>query len=136
MVEMGAMTPQKRTALKKLLESQHREALGKGAIKIEPNRKDEGDVGVADEDAQALSEMLQAIGSQRNRGQAEKLARIAKALRKIEVEPEDYGLCEECGEEIAVRRLEAMPDAALCTECQGMKDPRRGTTRKKLTDYQ
>jgi DnaK suppressor protein len=130
------MTPQKRTALKKLLEEQHREALGKGPVHLEPNRKDEGDVGVADEDAQALSEMLQAIGSQRNKGQAEKIARLGKALRKIKQEPDDYGLCEECGEEIAIRRLEAMPDAPLCTECQGAKDPRRGTTRKKLTDYQ
>jgi len=130
------MTPQKRTALKKVLEQQHREALGKGAIKLEPNRKGAGDVGVADEDAQALSEILQAIGSQRNRTQALNLARIAKALRKIKDEPEEYGLCEECGDEIAIRRLEAMPDALFCTECQGLKDPQRGTTRKKLTDYQ
>jgi RNA polymerase-binding transcription factor DksA len=28
-----------------------------------------------------------------------------------------------------------MPYATLCTECQSARDPRRGTTRKKLTDY-
>jgi DnaK suppressor protein len=133
---MGVMTPQKRTALKKLLEQQHREALGKGPVHLEPNRKAGGDVGVADEDAQALSEMLQAIGSQRNKDQATRLARLVRALRKIKDQPEEYGLCEECGDPIAIRRLEAMPDAPLCTECQGAKDPRRGTSRKKLTDYQ
>jgi DnaK suppressor protein len=112
-----------------------REALGKGPVRIEPNRKDGAETGVADEDAQALSEMLQAIGSQRNRGQAERIARIDRALHKIEDDPDQFGICDECGEQIAAKRLEVMPDAALCTECQGARDPRRGTTRKKLTDY-
>ena len=44
------------------------EALGKGPVRIEPNRRDATDTGIADEDAQALSEMLQAIGSQRKGG--------------------------------------------------------------------
>jgi DnaK suppressor protein len=129
------MTPQKRAALRKLLQQEQREVQGTGPVKLEPNRKDPGDTGVSDEDAQALSEMLQAIGSQRNKGQSEKLARIARAIRKIDEEPSEYGLCEECGEEIALKRLEAVPEAILCTECQGARDPRRGTTRKKLTDY-
>jgi len=113
-----------------------REALGKGRVRIEPNRRDATETGTADEDAQALSEMLQAIGSQRNKGQAERVARIDRALRKIEDEPDQFGICDECGEAIAPKRLEVMPDAALCMECQGARDPRRGTTRKKLTDYQ
>jgi DnaK suppressor protein len=129
------MTPQKRATLRKLLQQEQRELQGTGPVKLEPNRKDPGDSGVADEDAQALSEMLQAIGSQRNKGQTEKLARIARAIRKIDEEPSEYGLCEECGEEIALKRLEAVPEAILCTDCQGARDPRRGTTRKKLTDY-
>jgi DnaK suppressor protein len=125
-----------RAAWKKKLESMRQEALGKGPVRIEPNRKDDTDIGVADEDAQALSEMLQAIGSQRNKGQAERIARIDRALRKLEDDPESFGICDECGDEIAPKRLEVMPDALLCTECQGARDPRRGTTRKKITDYQ
>src|SRR3954471_19470399 len=116
-------------AWKKKLESMRQEALGKGPVRIEPNRKDNTDIGVADEDAQALSEMLQAIG-------AERIARIDRALRKLEDDPESFGVCDECGDEIAPKRLEVMPDALLCTECQGARDPRRGTTRKKITDYQ
>ena len=104
-------------------------------MRIEPSRKGDTDVGVADEDAQALTEMLQAIGSQRNKGQAELIARIEDALRKLEDDPEEFGLCEECGDEIAPRRLELMPHATLCTECQGARDPKRGLPRKKLTDY-
>jgi DnaK suppressor protein len=130
------MNDRERAAWKKKLEAMRQEALGKGAIRIEPNRKDATDTGIADEDAQALSEMLQAIGSQRNRGQAERIARIDRALRKIEDDPDQFGVCDECGEAIAPKRLEVMPDAALCMECQGARDPRRGTTRKKLTDYQ
>ena len=130
------MTPQRRAALKKRLQALHAGASGKKPVRIEPSRRDVTDVGVADEDAQALTEMLQAIGSQRNKGQAERIARIDRALHKIEDHPDQFGICDECGEQIATKRLEVMPDAALCRECQGARDPRRGTTRKKLTDYQ
>lgn len=129
------MTPQKLAAFRKTLERLRAEALGKASVRIEPNRKDAAETGVADEDAQALSEMLQAIGSQRNKGRAEQLARIDRALRKLKEAPDDFGLCDECGDEIAPKRLEVMPWATLCTECQGARDPKRGTTRKKLTDY-
>ena len=120
------MTPKQRALHEKALQALRAQALGKGPIKIEPNRKDANDVGVADEDAQALSEMLQAIGSQRNRGQAELVARIDAALRKLADDPEDYGLCEECGDPVATKRLQLMPHATLCTECQSARDPRRG----------
>src|SRR4051812_10653041 len=130
------MTSQQRDAYRKLLEKLRREALSQAPARVEPNRRDAAETGVADEDAQALSEMLQAISSQRNKGQAERIARIDRALHKIEDDPDQFGICDECGEEIAAKRLEVMPDAALCTECQGARDPRRGTTRKKLTDYQ
>lgn len=130
------MKPKQLAAQAKALKALRAEVTGKGPIKIEPNRKDANDVGVADEDAQALSEMLQAIGSQRNRGQAELVARIDAALRKIADTPDDYGLCAECGDPIASKRLLLLPQATLCTECQSARDPKRGTARKKLTDYQ
>jgi DnaK suppressor protein len=129
------MNQARRAGHRKLLEKLRREALAQGPARVEPNRRDATEVGVADEDAQALSEMLQAISSQRNRGQAERVARIDRALRKLVEEPDDYGLCEECGEEIAQGRLSAMPEATLCAECQAARDPRRGGTRRKVTDY-
>jgi DnaK suppressor protein len=90
---------------------------------------------VSDEDAQALSEMLQVLASQRNRGQADLLGRIDRALRKIDVEPEDYGVCEACEEPIAPRRLELMPYALRCAACQAKDEPRHAGARKHLTDY-
>jgi DnaK suppressor protein len=129
------MSPAQRTRYRKALEKLRREVLAQGPARVEPNRRDAAEVGVADEDAQALSEMLQAISSQRNRGQAERVARIDRALRKLSEDPDEFGLCEECGEEIAERRLSALPEATLCAECQAARDPRRGGTRRKVTDY-
>mgnify|MGYP001018383042 FL=1 len=90
---------------------------------------------MADEDAQALSEMLQVLASERNRGQAVLLGRIDRALRKLSTAPEDYGLCEDCEEEIPLARMKAMPWATLCAPCQAKAEPRRGAGRKNLTDF-
>ena len=46
---------------------------------------------------------------------SENLAEIEAALAKLE--DGRYGLCEDCGNEIAVPRLEAMPSARFCISC-------------------
>jgi DnaK suppressor protein len=129
------MTPAARAAHREALERLRAQVLGTGPAKIEPNRVDAVSTGVADEDAQALSEMLQVLASERNKGQAELLGKIERALRRLETAPDDFGLCEECEEEIAPRRLKLMPYAALCLECQSRADPRRNAARRKITDY-
>lgn len=129
------MTAQKLAAHKAALVKLRAEVVSEGPAKIEPNRKDTATVGVADEDEQALSEMLQTLASQRNRQQGELLHQIDHALTKIEKAPEDVGLCEECEEDIDDRRLSLLPYATLCAECQKAKDPRRGQGRRGLTDY-
>jgi DnaK suppressor protein len=129
------MTPKQRAALKEALLKARAEALAEAPAKIEPNRKDPTTVGVADEDEQALSEMMQTLASKRNQAQADRVAQIDRALRKLAASPDDAGLCEECEEEIAPKRLSVMPWATLCAECQGKHDPKRGVTRRSLTDY-
>jgi DnaK suppressor protein len=129
------MTPRQLSKHREALETLRAELVSSGPAKIEPNRTDPASTGVADEDAQALSEMLQVLASQRNRGQADLLAKIDRALRKLADAPEDYGLCEECEEEISPKRLEVMPHAQFCSACQSKRDPARGGVRKKLTDY-
>jgi len=42
--------------------------------------------------------------------------RIGEALDRIE--QGNYGTCEDCGQEIAMERLEALPYTTLCIECQ------------------
>ncbi|HET7754901.1 MAG TPA: TraR/DksA C4-type zinc finger protein [Anaeromyxobacteraceae bacterium] len=129
------MTARQRAAYQLALQRLRSRLVQSGPARIEPNRQDPTTTGVSDEDAQALSEMLQVLASQRNKGQAELLGRIDRALRKLEQAPEDFGLCEECEEEIAPRRLALMPYAALCPECQTRTEPKRGAPRRKITDY-
>jgi len=45
----------------------------------------------------------------------EALAEVDNALEKIDAGT--YGVCEECGKEIAPARLEAKPEARLCIDC-------------------
>jgi DnaK suppressor protein len=47
---------------------------------------------------------------------AEKLRRITAALERLN--DSSYGICEECGAQISEKRLQAMPFAAYCLECQ------------------
>ena len=44
------------------------------------------------------------------------LKKIDKALEKID--DGEYGICEVCGEEITVKRLEARPVTDLCIRCK------------------
>jgi DnaK suppressor protein len=129
------MTPKRRAALRSRLEALRASVVAAGPAKIEPNRTDAATSGVADEDAQALSEMLQVLASQRNRGQADLVGRVDQALRKLRDAPDEYGLCEECEEPIADKRLDLMPYALLCAGCQAAREPRHAATRRKLTDY-
>jgi DnaK suppressor protein len=129
------MTSRQRAAHRLALTRLREGLLAAGPARIEPNRRDPTTSGVSDEDAQALSEMLQVLASQRNRGQADLLARIDRALRKLDVEPDEYGICEACEEPIAPRRLALMPYALRCAGCQAKDEPRHAATRRKLTDY-
>jgi DnaK suppressor protein len=129
------MTPKQRLAHRRLLERLRAELLRAGPARIEPNRRDPATTGVADEDAQALSEMMQVLASKRNEGQATLVRQLDRALAKLAEAPDDFGLCEECEEEIAPRRLALVPYATLCVACQARRDPKRGASRKKLTDF-
>src|SRR5512147_272201 len=117
------MTPRQRAALKAALERTKAQVAAAGPARIEPNRRDPVATGVADEDAQALSEMMQVLASKRNEGQAALVRQIDRALAKLAGAPEDFGLCEACEEEIAPRRLALVPHATLCIACQARRDP-------------
>ena len=103
------------------------------AAAIEPNRGDV--VGKSDDEAQALNEMNQVIASRHNRQKAGVLRQVEQALQRLEQEPEDFGLCLECEEPIAAKRLRLMPYAEYCVACQGKQDGPRGFSRRSLTDY-
>ena len=129
------MTEAKRRAFESVLRARRDKLVADGPAKIEPNRTDATAVGVPDEDAQALSEMLQTLASTRNRDTARELGEIDRALGKLRSEPAEFGVCEDCGDDIADKRLEVMPFARFCAECQAANDPKRNVARKSVTDY-
>jgi len=64
----------------------------------------------------ASSEYLQSF-TFRLRGREKMfLDKIAKALERIQ--EGTFGQCDECGEEISIKRLEARPETTLCIRCK------------------
>lgn len=122
--------------------AQHRERLlalraeivSQGDVSLEPNRTDPTAVG-GDEHEQALSEMHQVIASRRNRVRTGDLGRIHAALKRLDENPDEFGLCSECGKPIG-KRLELLPFVELCVECQQAKDGSpKGGSRRHLRDF-
>jgi DnaK suppressor protein len=93
-----------------------RELLLKKAAKLsaEDTRLDTDDL--PDEIDQASSEYLQSFSLRLRDREKFFLQKIDKALAKIEAG--EFGICEVCGEEISVKRLEARPVTTLCIRCK------------------
>jgi DnaK suppressor protein len=71
--------------------------------------------GVAEEDAAPLLHE-QYISEKAGQIDAGRLREIEEALERLACDA--YGTCEECGEEIAQKRLLAVPWARFCVHCQ------------------
>jgi len=69
---------------------------------------------VAAEDARAL------IDDAAQAHAALELEQVAGALRRVDAG--SYGQCEDCGETIDERRLQAMPATPFCTACQALRE--------------
>ncbi|MGV3492838.1 MAG: TraR/DksA family transcriptional regulator [Ramlibacter sp.] len=55
---------------------------------------------------------------------AEELAQVVAALRRLD--DGTYGTCQDCGDTIDARRLQALPATPFCTDCQAAHE-RQGT---------
>ena len=64
----------------------------------------------------ASSEYLQSFTFRLRGREKFLLEKIDRSLEKIATN--EYGLCDECGEEIAFKRLEARPETNLCIRCK------------------
>ena len=71
---------------------------------------------LADEMDLASSEYLQSFTFRLRGREKHFLEKIDRALTKIE--SGEFGTCEECGEEITLKRLEARPETPLCIKCK------------------
>lgn len=48
------------------------------------------------------------------------LSKIEEALERVE--EGEFGVCEDCGEEIGLKRLEARPVTTLCIDCKTIQE--------------
>ena len=62
----------------------------------------------------------QAMSIETGRRRREKLRQIAAALQRLEAG--QYGLCQDCGEDIAPARLDFDPSVLLCIQCASTKE--------------
>ena len=69
-----------------------------------------------DEVDQASSEYMQAFSFRLRGRERFLLGKIEHALKKMD--ESEYGLCEECEEQISLKRLQARPEAQLCIQCK------------------
>ena len=69
-----------------------------------------------DEMVLASSEYLQSFTFRLRGRERMLLEKIQKAL--VRIEDGSFGECEECGEKISAKRLEARPETTLCIRCK------------------
>jgi len=69
-----------------------------------------------------MAQALEQIGRDTSLQKAERreLLAIEKALAKMATG--NFGICEECGEEIPPKRLMVLPEARLCANCQALEE--------------
>ncbi|MDP2498344.1 MAG: TraR/DksA C4-type zinc finger protein [Candidatus Palauibacterales bacterium] len=58
--------------------------------------------------------------------EGELLYQIDEALRRMYRNEDEYGICQECGDRIARERLDAIPYADLCIDCQEKEEGASG----------
>lgn len=103
-----AMSPQLRTALlKKAAECQTQLSVARRNLKAEPM-------------AEAMDEAVRAT---QREAAAERIERCSRILRQVEaalsrLDGGSYGVCLRCEEAIGQKRLDALPWAQFCVECQ------------------
>lgn len=80
----------------------------------------------------ALDSVQDEISSQLAEVESRELARIENALERMR--EGQYGICESCGNNIPMARLNALPYATLCIKCQRELE-REGTTSSSEVDW-
>ncbi len=83
--------------------------------KLEKDKKRSGKHLDPDSQEQAIETQNDQVVDHLDHLEREELTKIYKALNKIE--HGEYGVCEECGNNISESRLNALPYADICIEC-------------------
>ena len=83
---------------------------------------------VKDAEEQSVDDFVQEVDFALMQMKSQTLAKIDEAIRRLE--KGRYGVCIECGTEIAAARLTALPFAALCRDCQAAEEQRASDQRE------
>ncbi len=109
------MTKAQLKKFRDLLESKRREIIKKAQQTLDEDMTlDANDL--PDEMDLASSEYLQSFTFRLRGREKVFLDKIQKALEKLEAGT--FGVCDECGERISLKRLEARPETTLCIRCK------------------
>jgi DnaK suppressor protein len=108
----GAMDTAQRAKYRERLLARQRECLPALGMKFDAVARQGR---VAEEDQVVISHD-EFISVRLNRLEWQNLRRIEAALERLD--RDEYGVCEECGEAISSKRLDAIPWALLCVSCQ------------------
>ena len=76
-------------------------------------------------------DMEKVVGLDARDLESKRLVRITRQLEELRaartrLAEGEYGICENCGEDIAAKRLEVVPWAIRCVSCQELKDQQMG----------
>lgn len=82
-----------------------------------------------DESDQVQGDFILSMAYDKNDRVRAKLNRLVEALDKMKVD--EYGLCEECGDEIGYKRLCACPETKFCIGCAENAEKEAKQTYKK-----
>ena len=111
----GKLSKAQLKKFKDLLESKRMEIIRKAQQTLDEDMTlDANDL--PDEMDLASSEYLQSFTFRLRGREKVFLDKIQKALEKIE--NGSFGVCDDCGERISVKRLEARPETTLCIRCK------------------
>jgi DnaK suppressor protein len=100
---------------RRLLEAKRREIIRRAQQTLDEDMTLDAD-DLPDEMDLASSEYLQSFTFRLRGREKVFLEKIQKALDKIEEGA--FGICEECGGSISLKRLEARPETTLCIRCK------------------
>jgi DnaK suppressor protein len=81
------------------------------------NRREGSPFGKREEEATETADLENRIALEKRT--KDQLAEVERALEKFE--KGTYGICENCGKQINPERLEALPQALYCMECNANK---------------
>jgi DnaK suppressor protein len=89
---------------------------------------------VKDTEEQSVDDFVQEVDFTLMQMKSQTLAKIDEAMKRLE--QGSYGLCAECKAEIAEARLQALPFAALCRDCQEAEEDRAADDRSSRNAFE